>query len=154
MSGERGADAPQAEAVTGLGAGDALADLARDWIVLWQSELAAMAQDREMREAWTGLLTLWAGAANSAIDIARRTAQQAAQKAAQKAVRGAARHEREHVVTRRPARTDAPARPSPGDSAPASGGDTVERLHRRIAELEERLATLERAALERRDGPV
>ena len=107
-----------------------LAALARDWIVLWQSELTAMANDRELREAWAGLLTLWAGAASSAIDIAQR----------------AARHEPSHSATRRHAGTDDAARPAPGGAAPHTGGDPVEHLHRRIAELEARLATLERGS--------
>ena len=32
---------------------DAQARLAADWITIWQSEFAAMAQDREAAEAWT-----------------------------------------------------------------------------------------------------
>ncbi|HQT61439.1 MULTISPECIES: hypothetical protein [unclassified Acidiphilium] len=100
-----------------------LADLARDWITLWQSELAAMAQDREWREAWTGLMTIWAGAATAAI--------------------GAAEAMSRHEPPRRP-RPDGTARPAPPAAAPDAGGDAVERLHRRIAELEARLAALER----------
>ncbi|MCF3947895.1 MULTISPECIES: hypothetical protein [Acidiphilium] len=105
-----------------------LAALARDWITLWQSELAAMANDRELREAWIGLLALWAGAASSAIDIAQR----------------AARHEPSRATPRRYAGTDGTARPAPGGAAPPASGDPVEHLHRRIAELEARLAALER----------
>ena len=37
------------------------AALARDWITLWQSELAALAVDREAQETWHVLLSLWAG---------------------------------------------------------------------------------------------
>ena len=44
-------------------AGEALQELARDWITLWQSELAALAVDREAQETWHVLLSLWAGAA-------------------------------------------------------------------------------------------
>jgi hypothetical protein len=35
--------------------------LAQDWVTLWQSELSAMAADREMREAWQTILAVWAG---------------------------------------------------------------------------------------------
>jgi pimeloyl-ACP methyl ester carboxylesterase len=37
--------------------------LARDWITLWQTELAALALDREAQEAWRVLLSLWPAAA-------------------------------------------------------------------------------------------
>jgi len=33
--------------------------LARDWITLWQSELAATAADRELAEGWQQLAALW-----------------------------------------------------------------------------------------------
>ncbi len=32
------------------------AQIARDWITVWQSELAALATDREAQEAWQGLV--------------------------------------------------------------------------------------------------
>ena len=40
-----------------------LRKLAQDWITLWQSELAALAVDREAQETWHAMLALWAGAA-------------------------------------------------------------------------------------------
>ncbi|MDD2877234.1 MAG: hypothetical protein PHT60_06540 [Acidiphilium sp.] len=99
-----------------------LASLARDWITLWQSELTAMAQDRECREAWTGLLAIWAGAATAAFaatDAARR-----------------------HDTLRR-TRPDGSPRPPPDPAASDAGRNAIERLNRRIAELEARLAALE-----------
>jgi hypothetical protein len=48
-------------------ASEDLHDLARDWITLWQSELAALTVDREAQEAWCVLLSLWAGAAGAVI---------------------------------------------------------------------------------------
>lgn len=101
-----------------------LAGLARDWIALWQSELAAMAQDRELREAWSGLLALWAGSATAAINAAGALARHDPP----------ARHPRPDGTTR------PPAHPVPPDA----GRDAIERLNRRIAELEARLAALER----------
>ncbi|WP_287787983.1 hypothetical protein [Acidiphilium sp.] len=100
-----------------------LGELARDWITLWQSELTALAQDREWREGWTGLMTLWAGAATAAIGTAEALSR--------------------HDPPRR-ARPDGAPRPASSPAAPDAGGDAVERLHRRIAELEARLAALER----------
>jgi hypothetical protein len=37
-----------------------------DWITIWQSELAAMATDRETHEAWVRFVALWARAAGAA----------------------------------------------------------------------------------------
>jgi hypothetical protein len=44
-----------------------LAALAKDWIELWQSELAALAADPETAETWARLAALWAGMAASGI---------------------------------------------------------------------------------------
>jgi hypothetical protein len=44
-----------------------LAALARDWIELWQSELAALAADPETAETWARLAALWAGMAASGL---------------------------------------------------------------------------------------
>jgi hypothetical protein len=52
--------------------GAELDQLARDWITLWQSELAALAADAEAVEAWTRLLSLWAGAAAIGLRMAPR----------------------------------------------------------------------------------
>ena len=104
---------------------------ARDWITLWQSELTAMAADRELREGWGTLMALWAKAATSA----------ASQMAGAAALnRPPVPHER----SSRSAPADDAARPAPGAAAPDAGGDEVERLHRRIAALEERLRAIER----------
>ncbi len=34
--------------------------LAEDWITLWQSEIAALASDREAAEAWAAAASAWA----------------------------------------------------------------------------------------------
>jgi hypothetical protein len=99
-----------------------LHELARDWITLWQSELAALAVDREMQEAWRVLLSLWAGAAAASLAALPRG------------------------MPHEPARTrpaDAPRAASPA-AAPAAGDAEIERLRGRVAELERRLAGLER----------
>jgi hypothetical protein len=95
--------------------------LAEDWVALWQSELTAMAADRELRESWAAMVALWAGTATSALGAIR------------------AAHD--------PGRTAVPlqpARPAPPAAASQPGVDEVERLNRRIAELEQRLAAFER----------
>lgn len=46
--------------------------LARDWVTLWQSELAAIAADREAQESWQAILALWAGAAGAMLAAAPR----------------------------------------------------------------------------------
>lgn len=48
-----GSDTPQLES------------LARDWITLWQSEIAALAHDREAAETVSHLAAIWAGLAAS-----------------------------------------------------------------------------------------
>jgi hypothetical protein len=103
-------------------ASEDLHDLARDWITLWQSELAALAVDREAQEAWCVLLSLWAGAAGAVLaGLPRRLADDPRE---------------------RPAATA--SRPAPAAAAPDTGDAEVERLRERVAELERRLAGLER----------
>ena len=50
------------------------AALARDWITLWQSELTALAADREAHESWAALAALWAGAAEAMLRAVPRPA--------------------------------------------------------------------------------
>ena len=113
-------------------------EMARDWITLWQSELSAIASDREMQEAWVRLLSFWAGAATAMLramppertsDLARR--EQPGGSAGPSPQAGA---------------TAAPLAPSPGDAA-------LERIDRRLACLEERLAILERRLRREGDAP-
>ncbi len=93
-----------------------LSQLAEDWITLWQSELAAMAADPELAEAW---------AAQVALAAAFWRAQ---------TVRWP-KHDAAH----------APPRPAPAGATPdgqrdaRDGGDD---LRARIAELERRLADI------------
>jgi hypothetical protein len=93
--------------------------LANDLVAMWQSELAAMAADRELRETWTALLALWASTASAAWPALARPP-----------------HDRPPGS----AATAQPPRPAP--PAPASDArlDEIDRLNRRIDELERRLA--------------
>jgi hypothetical protein len=90
--------------------------LAEDWVRLWQSELTAMAADRELRESWIALVTLWGSSAQAALGLLR------------------------HEPPRRAAGPAQPPGPAPAAVAPVPGLDEIERLNRRIAELEQRLA--------------
>ena len=103
--------------------------LAEDWVALWQSEMAAMAADRELRESWTGLLALWASAVGAVLQLApgRRDYDAATGRTANGA-----------------AGTPQPAGTPPAAAASDLGGDEARRLHERIAELESRLSTFER----------
>jgi hypothetical protein len=94
--------------------------LARDWITIWQSELAALATDREMHEAWLRLVGLWADAANAAARLLPGPAavEPAGGRTGAVAAAGAA---------------PAMAAPDPRDAA-------IERLAARVEELERRLA--------------
>ena len=112
-----------------FGTAEELDSLARDWITLWQSELSALAADREAQEAWTALLGLWAGAAAAFLAAAPR------------AVPGFATSFRHDPGPAGPA---AAPRPAPAAAAPDPRDAALDRLNRRLAELEARLAEIER----------
>jgi hypothetical protein len=95
--------------------------LAEDWVTLWQSELTAMAADRELRESWAAFAALWASTTHTALAQLRDGAHRSAH----------------------PAQPPRPAAPA---VAPVPGVDEIEHLNRRIAELERRLAALDRPA--------
>jgi hypothetical protein len=91
--------------------------LAKDLVAMWQSELTAMAADRELRETWAATMALWAQAANAAAALLP--------------------HELSPSGSTSPAQ---PARASASAAAPQPGVAEIEQLNRRIAELELRLA--------------
>jgi len=95
--------------------------LAQDLVAMWQSEFTAMAADREIRESWTALFALWAQTASTMAKEMRHDA----------AARGAS--------------TAQPPGSAPAAPAPDSGLGEVERLSRRVAELEQRLSEFLRA---------
>jgi hypothetical protein len=95
--------------------------LGEDWVALWQSELTAMAADRELRESWAAMVGLWASTATMAPGALKP------------------RHDAAGTaVTAQPPRAAAAA------AAPVLGVDEVAGLNHRIAELERRLAAFER----------
>ncbi|MDA8249892.1 MAG: hypothetical protein M0Z28_12035 [Rhodospirillales bacterium] len=98
--------------------------LARDWITLWQSELAAAAVDRELQEGWQTLAALWAGAATALVQSWPRGGADAS---AGGVGAGAA----------------AAPRAAPAAAAPDPRDAEIERLRRRIDALERRLAALD-----------
>ena len=92
------------------------AQLARDWITIWQSEAAALAADREMQEGLQRLADLWARVAAAGL-----------------------------AAFDGPAGRPGPAAPAgAAPAAAASDAGELARLRERIAELESRLAALER----------
>jgi hypothetical protein len=105
-------------APAGGGAADDLRALARDWITLWQSELAAAAADRELQEAWQALAALWAGAAVTLLQALPRGAGDGAGGGA-----GAA----------------GPAWAAPAAVPPDPRDAEIEQLRRRVDALEHRL---------------
>jgi len=106
-----------------------LQQVARDWITLWQSELTAAATDREMQETWQTLAALWAGIAGAMV---RAMPRGMADGARAQPFAGAA----------------APARAAPAAAAPDARDAEIDRLARRIADLERRLADVERPSPE------
>lgn len=101
--------------------------IARDWVTIWQSELSAMATDRELQDGWVRLVELWADAAERATRL--------------------------FPLGRRPSSHDEPSGHT-GSTAPARAASVmappddrdaaIRRLAERVAELERRLAENER----------
>jgi hypothetical protein len=128
-----GQDSPQEEGWSGAPKAPDLEKLAQDWITLWQSELSAMAADRELQESWRTTAVLWAGVATAMLNAMTSTT----------------RRKRDERSPQR-----AGTEPAPGAKAPAAAPDPrdaeIERLARHIAALEARLGALERGGSARR----
>ena len=112
-----------------------LEQLAEDWITLWQSEIAGLAADPELIEAWSAFAALGAAWARAMATMPAAMA------------RGA--HDRAAAPPWPPAAAAAPEPPRParhggdGEPRPAPDGER-DRMAARLAELEQRLADLER----------
>jgi hypothetical protein len=93
--------------------------MTRDWITIWQSELSALATDRELQDAWVRFVALWADAAERAARLLPAAAHDGATGCAGPA---------------------APSRATAVMVAPDDRDAAIQRLEQRIAELERRLA--------------
>jgi hypothetical protein len=103
------------------------AELARDWISLWQSELNALALDPETMRSWRSAMQAWSGIATWFLQ-AMPKAPPAPPDDTQKRRSG-------------PKSTARPASPA---AAPDAGDNEIVRLMQHVAQLERRLANLER----------
>ena len=115
--------------------------LARDWITLWQSEIAALAADPETAETTARLAALWAGAASAMLRPMPGAAPSPP---------GAA-----HDPGSSPGTAAAPGT-APAAAAPDAGLDALlgvlGRLDERIGAIERRLAALESSRLRHAHG--
>ncbi len=85
---------------------DDFRQIASDWITIWQSELSALAADREAQEAWVCWVANWAETFHAMLDLWPST------------------HD---------TRTNAPAGPAPALAAFDGRDDAVGRLAERVA---------------------
>jgi hypothetical protein len=126
--------------------GPDLSSLARDWIELWQSELAALAAEPETAETWARLAAFWAGLAAAGLGaIPRGVADERFRPGGDA---GAGREFWFGATTRGAGAAPSP-RPAAGDPASDPGVapsqrllerilDRLDAIERRLAELEER----------------
>ena len=91
--------------------------VAADWITIVQSELAALASDREAQEMTQAVVAIWANAATTMLRALPR----------------------EWPATR----AAAPPRAAPAAAASDAGGAEIDDLRRRVRELEARLDALQ-----------
>ncbi len=87
--------------------------MALNWVTIWQSELAALAADREAQESWVASVAAWAEASQAMLGV------------------WSSRHD---------TRADAPAGTAPPVAASDDRDDAIGRLAERVAALERRLA--------------
>ena len=102
-----------------------LSAYAQDLITVWQSELSALAVDREMQEGFQRGVALWG---------------MMAQNLAQNLPKGS-----HYEAPRRPGPA-APPRPAPDPAASDARDEELARLAERVAELERRLAEFDRGS--------
>jgi hypothetical protein len=118
--------------------------LAQDWITLWQSELTAMAADREMQETWQATIGLWAAFATAMAKAMPPSSGSRNAPSPPEAHDPASVRRTGESWAGRAARAADAARSTPVAAAPDPRDAEVERLGRHIAALEARLAELER----------
>lgn len=97
------------------------ARLLEDWVTIWQSEMAALAVDREVQEATVRAADAWAAQARAAAGVWAPVLQAADERA------------------RGRAGADAPAGAAAAAAAPDERDAAIGQLLQRVAELERRL---------------
>ncbi len=120
------ADAGGSARGTGDQARHSDADLARDWITLWQSELNALGMDPEALRSWRAATQTWSGIAAWFLQAMPK-----------------ARPAQPDDTQKRRSASKSTARPAAFVVAPDAGGNEIVRLTQHVAQLERRLANLE-----------
>jgi hypothetical protein len=108
--------------------GPSEADLARDWITLWQSELNAIALDPESLRSWRSTIQTWSTFATCVLQMMPKASPKLPDDA-----------------ERTPPWSESKARAASTASAPDPRDDEIIRLSQHIAQLERRMANLERS---------
>lgn len=143
----------------GSGRPEELAGLARQFVDLWQDQMAASLADPETAETLTRLTAMWSGAAGAMMSALAgagesMAAQQAERKTGAGTGGGSGTHDTQAGAGADLAGKAAGSKAGSAATVAASGagGDTLARLASRLDAVEARLAALEGAAGKRSGG--
>lgn len=146
MGADHGDDDP-----TGAGRPEELAGLARQFVDLWQDQMASSLADPQMAEALGRLTAMWGGAASAMMTALAGVAEGKAARSRTDAGQtgGSGTHDRQagaEAGADIAAQTGTTAGAAAAMAASGAGGDALARIVSRLEAVEARLAALEGAA--------